>query len=80
MKEKEQIKDDLNTIRNAINTLITNTLKFVNLKANQDINYNNDIQIFNETFRALDNANFTIGELLSIKYRLEAKLHKGENK
>ena len=80
MKEKEQIKDDLNTIRNAINTLITNTLKFVNLKANQDINYNNDIQIFNETFRALDSANFTIGELLSIKYRLEAKLHEGENK
>lgn len=76
--EKEQTKEDITIIECAIDNMITNCLKYTKTYTVLNICVSNKISVFNEIYKTMQNTNFAIAELLSLKYRIEGKLQEGE--
>lgn len=79
-EEKEQLKEDIEVIECAIDNMVTNCLKYTQTYTNLNITVSNKKSVFNEIYKTMQNTNFAIGELLSLKYRIEGKLQVGESK
>lgn len=77
-EDKEQIKEDIRILECAIDNMVTNWLKYTREYTNLNLCVSNKISVFNELYKTMQNTNFAIGELLSLKYRLEGKLQEGE--
>ena len=76
-EKTEQLKEDMAVIECAIDNMVINCLKYIQTYINFNIC---NISAFNEIYKTMQNTNFAIGEMLSLKYRLEGKLQEGENK
>lgn len=79
-EEKEQLKEDITIIECVIDNMVTNCLKYTSTYTKLNITVLNKISIFNEIYKTMQNTNFAIGEIISLKYRIEGKLQEGENK
>lgn len=77
-EDKEQIKEDITIIECAIDNMVTNCLKYTREYTNSNLCFSNKKSVFNELYKTMQNTNFAIGEMLSLKYRLEGKLQEGE--
>ena len=77
-EEKEQIKEDITIIECAIDNMVTNCLRYTRTYTELNLCVPNKKSVFNEIYKTMQNTNFAIGELLSLKYRIEGKLQEGE--
>lgn len=77
-EDKEQIKEDITIIECAIDNMVINCLKYTREYTTSNLCVSNKKEVFNELYKTMQNTNFAIGEMLSLKYRLEGKLQEGE--